>query len=56
MFPLAQQEGRLLTPIKGYPLVGLLGAQDRVAIIEGTLEVPEEHGPWGTVLGTEMGG
>lgn len=26
-----------------------------MAIVEGTLEVSEEHGPWGTVLGIEMG-
>lgn len=47
--------GRLLTAIEGHPLVGLLGAQDRAAIVQGTLEVSEGHGPWGTVLGTEMG-
>lgn len=43
--------GRLLTTIEGHPLVSLLGAQDRVAIVEGTLEVSEGHGSWGTVLG-----
>lgn len=37
-------------------MVSLLGAQDRVAIVEGTLEVSEGHGSWGTGLGTEMGG
>ena len=37
-------------------MVGLLGAQDRVAIVEGALEVSEGHGPWGTLLGTEIGG
>lgn len=26
-----------------------------MAIVEGTLEVSKWHGPWGTVLGTEMG-
>ena len=26
-----------------------------MAIVEGTLEVSKGHGPWGTVLGTEMG-
>lgn len=55
MFPL-DQEGRLLTTIERHPLVSLLGAQDRVAIVEGTLEVSEGHGSWGTVLGTEVGG
>ena len=37
-------------------MVGLLGAQDRVAIVEGALEVSEGHGPWGTFLGTQIGG
>lgn len=36
-------------------MVGLLGAWYRVAIVQGTLEVSEGHGTWGTVLGTEMG-
>lgn len=26
-----------------------------MAIVEGTLEVSKGHGPWRTVLGTEMG-
>lgn len=41
--------------MEGHPLVGLLGAQYRAAIVEGTLEVSEGHGPWRTVLEKEMG-
>lgn len=52
---LDQRTGRLLTAIEGHPLVGLLGAWYRVAIVQGTLEISEGHGTWGTVLGTEMG-
>lgn len=37
-------------------MVSLLEAEDRLAIVEGTLDVSEGHGPWGTVLGTWMGG
>lgn len=51
--PPAGQEGRLLTTVEGHPLVSLLGAQDRAAIVEGTLKVSEGNGPWGTVLRTK---
>lgn len=41
--------------MEGHPLVGL-GAQDRVAIVESTLQVSEGFGAWGAVLGEDMGG
>lgn len=37
-------------------MVGLLGPQDRVAIVERTLQVSEGYGPWGAVLGEVIGG
>lgn len=36
-------------PVEGHPLVGLLGAQDRVAIVESALQVSEGYRPWGAV-------
>lgn len=42
--------------MEGHPLIGFLGAQDGVAIVERTLQVSEWYGPWGAVLGEHKGG